>query len=95
MMLFKYLSVLFLSFVDVSSLKCYQTDQESGNIQIVENEDFAYCVSFPSINIPNSDELTSPHFDGVLTDDDDKSLAPMFQENTEIYQLLEICVYEV
>uniref|UniRef100_A0A914ENM4 Protein quiver n=1 Tax=Acrobeloides nanus TaxID=290746 RepID=A0A914ENM4_9BILA len=93
-MLFKYLAVLFLYFVSVLSLKCYQTDQESGSIHVVENEDFAYCASFPSIKIPDSDELTSPHFIGVLEEDDDKSLAPLFNENSEIYQLLELCVYE-
>uniref|UniRef100_A0A914CBR4 Uncharacterized protein n=1 Tax=Acrobeloides nanus TaxID=290746 RepID=A0A914CBR4_9BILA len=74
------------------SLKCYQTNKETGETSIIDDNDFMFCTIFPSVLESNS--FTKSVADGLKIDELDKPVEKFFEDNGNLYQLLSICLFE-
>uniref|UniRef100_A0A914DEX4 Uncharacterized protein n=1 Tax=Acrobeloides nanus TaxID=290746 RepID=A0A914DEX4_9BILA len=85
--------VAFLAFlVGTQALVCYHTDEETGELRTIENEEYAYCVLFPSKKTSYGDSETVA--DGVLEAEVDAPFETIFDQNMPGYQVMSFCMYE-
>uniref|UniRef100_A0A914CIZ2 Uncharacterized protein n=1 Tax=Acrobeloides nanus TaxID=290746 RepID=A0A914CIZ2_9BILA len=74
------------------SLKCYQSNRETGEINLIEDDALIYCTVFPSIL--ESNRFTRSASDGLRAEELDKPFENFFEENDNIYQLRSVCLFE-
>uniref|UniRef100_A0A914EGH1 Uncharacterized protein n=1 Tax=Acrobeloides nanus TaxID=290746 RepID=A0A914EGH1_9BILA len=86
-------SILFLSLLSgIYSLKCYQTNKETKETSIVEDEGFMFCSVFPFIR--DSRHIISSFADGIKAEEMDKPFEKFFEDNDRIYSMLSTCLFE-
>uniref|UniRef100_A0A914E502 Uncharacterized protein n=1 Tax=Acrobeloides nanus TaxID=290746 RepID=A0A914E502_9BILA len=88
-----FLATVFFIFIGCTvSLRCYQTNEKTKETEIVENEQFEYCVIFPSLVGFTHFETSSA--DGLTIDELDLPFGKLFEENDNVYKMLSVCFYE-
>uniref|UniRef100_A0A914E807 Uncharacterized protein n=1 Tax=Acrobeloides nanus TaxID=290746 RepID=A0A914E807_9BILA len=85
-------SVLSIILASSSALKCFQTNKETKETVIVENENFKFCSIFPSL--VGSKHLVTSFSDGLTSEELDKPFEKLYEENDNIYKMLSVCLYE-
>lgn len=61
----------------------------------VENEDFVFCVLFPSRRSLKNGVFVKGIADGMTQDDLDAPFDQFFDNSQPFYQVLSVCLYEV
>uniref|UniRef100_A0A914CD41 Uncharacterized protein n=1 Tax=Acrobeloides nanus TaxID=290746 RepID=A0A914CD41_9BILA len=87
--------LVLLVLVDMSrALTCYQTNEKTGELVEVENEDFVFCVLFPSRRSLKNGVFVQGIADGMTQDDLDAPFDQFFDNSQPFYQVLSVCLYE-
>ena len=68
-------------------------DVQTKETEIVENEDFEYCLIFPSLVGFTHFETSSA--EGLTIGELDMPFGKFFDENDHVYKMLSVCLYEV
>uniref|UniRef100_A0A914EAB0 Uncharacterized protein n=1 Tax=Acrobeloides nanus TaxID=290746 RepID=A0A914EAB0_9BILA len=89
-----YLKLALFSVVVTRSmaLRCYQTNKETKETVVVENENYVYCSIFPSL--VGNPHLTKSSSDGLISAELDMPFEKFFEENDNTYNMLSVCLYE-
>uniref|UniRef100_A0A914D4I5 Uncharacterized protein n=1 Tax=Acrobeloides nanus TaxID=290746 RepID=A0A914D4I5_9BILA len=85
--------IFFLSLASgIYSLKCYQTNKETKEMIIVEDDEYVLCSVFPFIR--DSRHLVDSVADGLKAEEMDKPFDKFFEDNDHIYSMLSTCMFE-
>uniref|UniRef100_A0A914CNX1 Uncharacterized protein n=1 Tax=Acrobeloides nanus TaxID=290746 RepID=A0A914CNX1_9BILA len=76
------------------ALTCFENNEETGELEEVENDEFVYCRLFPASRHPETGEIKKAKADGLKHEEVDGPFEEFFELSASYYQILSICLYE-